>query len=146
MNQNRQSGLIIRLALVCLSLAVSAVNAATNATEANTAEADTAYVDSVHSWGSWALGIEPAAGPQAPQNQPVNDRSANIQFRPNDNAAYQPGAIRVNPLAQSPTPPAPVAPPAPFFGGSPSAADPRNLSAPSVPSFGGSPSTADPRN
>ena len=48
-----------------------------------------AYVDSVYGWGSWELGIEPAAGGPIPvANQPVAVQSNPQQFRPNANNAF----------------------------------------------------------
>lgn len=85
----------------------------------NTAAADSnpeqqAYVDSVHSWGSWELGIEPAAGPQAPPPQTLNYQHSNIQFRPNDNASFRVQAEEVTVTNIDPPPPMPVVPsPAP---------------------------------
>ena len=100
----KQPGLKTRLAAICMLLAVSVFSTAPNAAEAE----NTAYVDSVYSWGAWELGIEPAAGPRAAQNTPMNDRSASLQFRPNDNAAFSTVAIPVNtapPVPPTPTPP-----------------------------------------
>ena len=128
-DHKQQSGLTTRLAATCMVLVISIFSTASNASDTE----NTAYVDSVHSWGTWALGIEPAAGPQAPQNIPMNDRSANLKFRPNDNAAYSTIAIPVNTVTTvppTPTPPIPVGPPGlvpttgpvpvggPFFPGS----------------------------
>ena len=68
------------------------------------------YVDSVYSWGIWELGIEPAAGPQVPANRALNNRALNLQFRPNDNAAFRiesvaiPAGAPVNPLPSLPAP------------------------------------------
>ena len=125
-DHKQQSGLLTRLINICLLLVAAVFSNAAMAAEAEDTET-TAYVDSVHSWGSWALGIEPAAGPQSPQNVPMNNRSANIHFRPNDNATYSTVAIPQN---VPPTPPLPVGPPGliptsgpvpvggPFFPGS----------------------------
>ena len=62
--------------------------------------------DSVYSWGIWAQGIKPAAGPvasltPAPVDQP------NVNFRPNENAAFSRSALRLAP---------PVSPGAPQAG------------------------------
>ena len=63
------------------------------------------YVDSVHSWGSWELGIEPAAGgPVALPNNAVNNRPANIHFRPNDNTVYGVNRRGTANVALNPTP------------------------------------------
>ena len=122
-DHKQQSGLTTRLTAICVLLAASAFSTVSNAAEAVQTET-TAYVDSVHSWGSWALGLEPAAGPQIAQNVSMNDRSANLKFRPNDNAAFQTVVI---PESQPPiTPPLPATPPTPIFGGGPVISDPRN--------------------
>ncbi len=111
-DHKQQPGLTARLANICMLLAITIFSTASNAAEADNTE-KSAYVDSVHSWGAWALGIEPAAGPRAPQNNPMNDRSASLKFRPNDNAAYSTIAIPVNTVTSvpsTPIPPAPVVP------------------------------------
>jgi hypothetical protein len=91
------------------------------------------YVDSVYSWGIWELGIEPAAGPRAPANRALNNRARNLQFRPNDNAAYKIDSVPVPTVTTlaPPPPPAPVVPAVPagppgFRSGPPTTADPRN--------------------
>ena len=73
--------------------------------------------DSVYSWGAWAEGIKPAAGPvvsitPAPVNQP------NVNFRPNENSAFNrefrplpPQASGVASSARPPNTPAPTATP-----------------------------------
>ena len=107
-DHKQHPGVTTRLAAICMLLAVSVFSTTPNAAEAGT----TAYVDSVYSWGAWELGIEPAAGPRAAQNTPMNDRSASLQFRPNDNAAFQTVAL---PEPQAPIPPIP-SPPVPVVG------------------------------
>jgi hypothetical protein len=63
------------------------------------------YVDSVYSWGSWELGIEPAAGgPVALPNNAINNRPANIHFRPSDNSAYGLKKQSVATISLNPTP------------------------------------------
>lgn len=72
-------------------------------------DAASAYIDSVNSWGTWELGIEPAAGPQTVTSQVIAVRSANVQFRPNDNAAFRPNAVEVHTNMPIPGyPPAPI--------------------------------------
>ena len=100
-DQKQYSGLTPRLAFACLLLVATLFTSVSDATEA--ADTDTtAYVDSVHSWGTWALGIEPAAGPRVAQNVPMQDRSASIHFRPNDNATFSTVAL---PESTTPLPP-----------------------------------------
>lgn len=126
-----------RLAIVCLSVAGLFALTATVATAADTTGADTRvpediYVDSVYSWGSWELGLEPASGPTLPENNAMNDRSRKLQFRPNDNAAYTTQSVPIPPVSIiTPLPPKPALPPKPipppgFTGGAPTTADPRN--------------------
>ena len=128
---------VFRLVIVCLSV-VYLFALTTNVSEAAESKvADDDYVDSVYSWGIWELGLEPASGPQLPENSAMNDRSRKLQFRPNDNAAYTtqsvplPPVSIINPLPPKPAlppkpvPPVPVVPPG-FTGGTPSTADPRN--------------------
>lgn len=43
--------------------------------------------DSVYSWGPWAQGIQPAAGGTAAVTPPPA-QAPDIQFRPNENAAF----------------------------------------------------------
>jgi len=71
------------ITLICLLALTGTVFAASD-----TDVSEEAYIDSVYSWGIWELGLEPASGPQAPANKALNDRSRQLQFRPNDNAAY----------------------------------------------------------
>jgi hypothetical protein len=71
------------------------------------------YVDSVYSWGIWELGIEPAAGPQAPANRALNNRARSLQFRPNDNAAFKIESVAI-PAGAPVNPPPSI--PAPAFG------------------------------
>lgn len=77
-----------------------------------------AFVDSVYEWGTWELGVEPAAGGLAPMsNRALNVRLANVKFRPNDNTTFSPGASRVavtTPVAPAVLPPVvtpPIEPP-----------------------------------
>lgn len=70
-----------------------------------------AYVDSVHGWGAWELGLEPAAGGTPPSpSRALTSRDANVQFRPNDNSAFSPDSRAVAVTSALPTP-MPVAPP-----------------------------------
>lgn len=111
-------GLITRLATLCaiagllLSTSVAAKPEAT--------DTDPGYVDSVYSWGIWELGLEPASGPEAPAENAMNDRSKQLKFRPNDNAAF---IVRSIPVPQqttdTPSSPLPVPtaiPPVPVIG------------------------------
>ncbi|VAW68211.1 hypothetical protein MNBD_GAMMA09-1794 [hydrothermal vent metagenome] len=83
--------------------------------------------DSVYTWGVWAEGIKPAAGPVAKVTPPPA-RQTDVNFRPNENAAYlreaipprQPNIVTgignidtSRPVVT--TPPAPVTPPPPAF-------------------------------
>ncbi|MCW9047599.1 MAG: hypothetical protein OQK46_05915 [Gammaproteobacteria bacterium] len=43
--------------------------------------------DSVYTWGAWAEGIQPAAGPVAKVTPPPA-QTPNINFRPNENSAF----------------------------------------------------------
>lgn len=63
------------------------------------------YVDSMYSWGSWGLGIEPAAGgPVALPNNAVNNQPANVHFRPNDNSVYGLSKSGATTVSMNPTP------------------------------------------
>ena len=102
------------LAAVCLMLAGAAAYADTTSSDDKSAST---YVDSVNGWGTWELGIEPAAGPQTVNTQIMTVRQSNVQFRPNDNAAYIPNRQEVNqpspnnppaPIPNDPTPPVPT--------------------------------------
>ena len=48
----------------------------------------TTNVNSVHSWGDWANGIKPAAGPAPVVAQPAAVSVPAINFRPNENSAF----------------------------------------------------------
>jgi len=64
------------------------------------------FVDSVYSWGSWDLGLEPAAGgPVIPPKTVVNVQTRNMQFRPNDNNAF---AGNAKPMVSAGNNPAPA--------------------------------------
>ena len=78
-----------------------------------TSVADEAFVDSVYEWGSWELGLEPAAGgPVAPKTTTVKVNQRQLQFRPNDNSAFRGNAAIAVTAGTSPTPPpVPVTPP-----------------------------------
>jgi len=108
-----QNGFLHTPALVWVS-AIALFSLAGMATAAtDSSSKNEAYVDSVYSWGIWELGIEPAAGPQAPANTALNNRALNLQFRPNDNAAYQIKSVAV-PVAGPVVPPPSL--PLPSFG------------------------------
>jgi hypothetical protein len=127
----------VGISVVCLFFLTSIACAATDSTDK-----DGGYVDSVYSWGTWELDLEPASGPQLPANNAINDRSRKLQFRPNDNAAYITQSVPVPPIsvitAPPPIPmpvipatPIPVIPPTPigppgFTSGAPTTFDPRN--------------------
>lgn len=120
----------VRLSAACLFAVTAAAYATTDSTNDD-------YTDSVYSWGTWELGLEPASGPQAPSGKTMNDRSRSLNFRPNDNAAYMVLSIPIAP-AGGPTPSVPTIPSAPavpppvpagppgFSIGSATTADPRN--------------------
>ncbi|MBT8130173.1 MAG: hypothetical protein KJP10_09280 [Gammaproteobacteria bacterium] len=74
--------------LGCLFTAITTAHAA-----ADPDEAQKAPIDSVYSWGQWELGLEPASGVEVPADTRLGDRSRQLQFRPNDNAAYVPTRI-----------------------------------------------------
>ncbi len=92
-----------RLALVCT--AAACLFTLTTAALGSTDNEDV-YTDSVYSWGIWELGLEPASGPEVPATNAMNDRSRQLQFRPNDNAAYIAQSVPVTPVppVQPPTP------------------------------------------
>lgn len=87
---------------IALGLLLSSTAAQADSTQKQTADQ---YVDSMHSWGSWELGVEPAAGgPVALPNNAVSNRSANIHFRPNDNRVYALKRRGTANVALNPTP------------------------------------------
>lgn len=101
---------------VCLYASTTAAFSAGESTDTKPA-----YIDSVYSWGAWEHGLEPAAGPQAPTDRALTDRSRQVQFRPNDNAAYTPQSIAIPSMTTisrppsvpfAPVTPTPAAPPA----------------------------------
>ena len=109
-----QLGLIYRLAIICLSAVCQHAGTTAALAVTDSTDTDSAYVDSVYSWGAWELGIEPVAGPQAPVNRAINNRSTQLQFRPNDNAAYTAKSVPIPAVTSiSPPPPAPARTPAP---------------------------------
>ncbi len=68
------------------------------------------FVDSVNDWGLWELGIEPAAGgPVIVPQAPVNVKTNNLQFRPNDNSSFA-SEVPVVVNNTNPTSPPPSAP------------------------------------
>lgn len=61
--------------------------------------------DSVYSWGPWAQGIKPAAGGTAAVTPPPA-QAPDIQFRPNENAAFfrsQAPAVFTQPVVDTTT-------------------------------------------
>jgi hypothetical protein len=62
--------------------------------------------DSVYTWGKWAKGIQPAAGPVAMVTPPPA-QTPDVNFRPNENSAF----LREASVAFRPAPP--VTPEAP---------------------------------
>ena len=109
-----QKNNLCSLALVCV--AVASLSTLTTAAFA-TADTEDTYIDSVYSWGIWELGLEPASGPQVSANNVMNDRSRQLLFRPNDNAAYTPKSIPVQPVQPPlPSPPTTLPPPSPIVG------------------------------
>ena len=111
MNINVRNTTGFRLALVCLS-AVYLYSLPAASFAASGVDAADDYADSVYSWGVWELGLEPASGAQPPALTALNDRSRNLQFRPNDNAAFTTKSI---PLG-SPAPTLPPSLPVPIVG------------------------------
>jgi hypothetical protein len=99
------------ISLGCLLAATTAVDAA-----ADTDESQGAPIDSVYSWGQWELGLEPASGVEVPADTKLGDRSRQLQFRPNDNAAYVPTSIPLG-TGTPTTPPAPAPIPVISVGG-----------------------------
>jgi len=98
------SRLSIKSGVLTISVALS--------TNAFAAKDNTAYTDSVHNWGAWALDIEPAAGGlQEAGTQPLNVRSSKLSLRTDSIAALSPrratGDIAISPK------PAPVPPTTP---------------------------------
>ena len=111
-----QQNSVNRLTLACISLcclfaATSAVRAA-----ADPDELQKAPVDSVYSWGEWELGLEPASGVEVPADTKLDNRSRQLQFRPNDNAAYIPARIPLG-TGNPTTPPVPAPIPVISVGG-----------------------------
>lgn len=63
--------------------------------------------DSVYSWGAWAQGIKPAAGP-AVRLTPAPAEQPQVGFRPNENAAFTRSILpAATPVI---TPPSPATP------------------------------------
>lgn len=97
--------------------------------------ADNGYVDTVYGWGSWELGIEPAAGgPIAQTRRPANVGNVNPQFRPNSNGAFtsRSNEVVLNTSGNGPSPvPMPAAPTVP--------AGPAQPLGPNNPPLGGNP-------
>lgn len=103
----------VRLFTSALLLSVTATSSAADNDSSGPA---TAYVDSIHQWGAWALDIEPAAGGlQRQTTQPLNARGTKLTLRTNSISALAPAPpANTNqpaiPVAPTPTPP-PVTPP-----------------------------------
>jgi len=122
----RRSGIHTVTAACMLLCCVTAAAAGNGNDSADTASTS---IDNVNSWGTWELGIEPAAGPQAENRQVVPVRPANVQFRPNDNATFRPSAQEVTtnmPMPVNPPAPIPSIPPGTAEGPTPPTGDPRN--------------------
>lgn len=84
LTNTRTTGYLGTLALALMLITPVLAQAANQDTHANNT-----YVDSVYQWGSWELGLEPAAGgPITPPNNALNNRPANVRFRPNDNSVF----------------------------------------------------------
>ncbi|MGB5397586.1 MAG: hypothetical protein WBN96_10590 [Gammaproteobacteria bacterium] len=67
--------------------------------------------DSVYNWGSWELGLEPAAGgPIALPNRALSNRPASVRFRPSDNSVYSASTRTLAETTMGPTPAPPVVP------------------------------------
>jgi len=97
------SRLSIKTGLLSATVALS--------TNAYAAADETAYTDSVHNWGAWALDIEPAAGGlQASGTQPLNARSAKLSLRTNSIAALSPRPVPGDIAIPNSPPPAPAIP------------------------------------
>jgi len=58
--------------------------------------------DSVYKWGNWENGIQPAAAPIA-RVTPPPVKKPDVNFRPNENAAFSREAIQVQNLARNGT-------------------------------------------
>ena len=86
----------ISVTMVALSLALYS--------QLSQAEPDKPFVDSVHAWGSWDLGLQPAAGGPVviPNNTALRVEQRNIQFRPNDNNAFSASTLKTS--GNNPTP------------------------------------------
>ena len=57
--------------------------------------------DSVYSWGAWAEGIKPAAGPVA-NIAPAPAQKPQVQFRPNENSAFARNFVPINATPAAP--------------------------------------------
>jgi len=68
--------------------------------------------DSVYSWGAWAEGIKPAAGPTY-KNIPPPIKRPDINFRPNENSAFLREATTANRPVFTPAPDVASAPQVP---------------------------------
>lgn len=61
--------------------------------------------DSVYTWGKWAKGIQPAAGPVANAATPAPVQLAEVNFRPNESSIFTRPPGPVAPTPATPTPP-----------------------------------------
>ncbi len=97
---------------VCRLIAGACAASLLMSATSHAASSEQPYIDSIYDWGSWDIGLEPAAGgPVAVPNNAVGNRVSSVQFRPNDNSTYSPGNRIVSNLIM-PTPiPTPAGPP-----------------------------------
>ena len=103
---NRSFRCFYVLVLTLMFTASSGVMAANDQAQALTGKAD-----SVYNWGSWELGLEPAAGgPIALPNRALSNRPANVRFRPSDNSVFSAGTRTLADSSMGPTPAPPVVP------------------------------------
>ena len=105
-----KTGPVLRLALICVTVAGLLISMTDANSKTGSSADEAAYVDSVYSWGSWELGLQPAPGPQTPGSGAMNDRSRQLQFRPNDNATYMVQSVPIPSATAIPQPPLPSNP------------------------------------
>ena len=99
------------LACLCLIVACACTLQSPAFAATDTTDQEEAYTDSVYSWGAWEFGIEPATSPRSAANRAINNRSKQLLFRPNDNAAYTATSIPLQSATNiSRPPPIPVRP------------------------------------
>jgi hypothetical protein len=106
----------------CLfALGLLLANSAIAQTAKEQATAAKGYVDSVYNWGSWELGLEPAAGgPAALPERAMSNRPANVRFRPNDNSVFGVDNHGMATVNQNPSPTPAHVPPTSGPGTAPS--------------------------